>query len=128
MEVPTVCFAISSSTVCLNFLLSALMLPRRNRSFRPLFLMPLLHFGCPQRLFPSVSSLGASPAWSLTTLSLARCRNGTAGLRSAGGSQLLPEPTIALGPILQLSGGALRLIQCPFFRVLLKHRYGLYFH
>jgi hypothetical protein len=54
MEVPTVCFAISSSTVCLTALLSVLLLPRRNCSFRPRFLTPLLHSDCARRLFPNI--------------------------------------------------------------------------
>jgi hypothetical protein len=109
--VPTVCFAISRSTVFLKVLLSALLLPRRNRSITPLFLMPLLHSCCAQRLLPSVSYLGTPPSWSLTNLSLARCRNGTEGHPSEGGAQILPGLTIALGP--NLSGGALRLDTAP---------------
>jgi hypothetical protein len=41
----------SCSTVCLKVLLSILLLPRRNRSFRPRFLMPLLHSGCARHRF-----------------------------------------------------------------------------
>jgi hypothetical protein len=49
-EVLVVCFVISSCTVYLRVLLSALALPRCNPSFRPRFLMPL-HSGCAQHPF-----------------------------------------------------------------------------
>jgi hypothetical protein len=54
MEVPTVCFAVSSCTVCLKVLLSVLLFPRCNRSFRPWSFMPLLHYGCARCLFLNV--------------------------------------------------------------------------
>jgi hypothetical protein len=54
MEVPTVCFAISSCTVCLKVLLSVLLLPRSNCSFRPWFLMLLWHSSRAQHLFQNV--------------------------------------------------------------------------
>jgi hypothetical protein len=66
MEVPTVCFAISSSTVCLKDLLSVLLLPRRNRSSRSRSLMPLLHSSSTRHVFSNVHPFEVLPA----TLSL----------------------------------------------------------
>jgi hypothetical protein len=40
---------------------------------------------------------------SYMTSYLTPCRNGTAGQPSSGSGQLLPGPTIALGPFLRLS-------------------------
>jgi hypothetical protein len=54
IEVRTICFATSSSTLYLKVLLSVLLLLRYNRSFRPWFLMPLLHSGCAQHPFPNI--------------------------------------------------------------------------
>jgi hypothetical protein len=59
------------------------------------------------------SSWNIVPAWSLTTATLARCRNSTAGHPSAGGGQYLSGPTIALGPFLQLSEAPYRLMAVP---------------
>jgi hypothetical protein len=42
-------------------------------------------------------------AWSLMTMSLARCRNGMVGHHSGGSAQLLLGPTVALGPFVQLT-------------------------
>jgi hypothetical protein len=53
-KVLTVCFAISSPTVCLKVLLSVLLLPRHNHSFTPRFLMSLLHSSCARCLFWNV--------------------------------------------------------------------------
>jgi hypothetical protein len=54
MEIPTVCLVIFSTTVWLLVLLSVLLLLRRNSSFRPRLLVPLLHSSYSRRLLPSV--------------------------------------------------------------------------
>jgi hypothetical protein len=109
MEVLTICFVTSSSVVFQKVLLNVLLLPRCNHSFRPWFLMLLLYSGYARRLFPNITFFWGCfckivPAWSLMTVSLAQCRNGTVGHPSVGDSQLLLATTIALGPFLQLSG------------------------
>jgi hypothetical protein len=55
---------------------------------------PMSSLKCPSF---SGSFCNIVPAWSLTTMSLAQCRNGMVGHLSAGGSQLLPGPNVSLG-------------------------------
>jgi hypothetical protein len=58
-----------------------------------------MHSICVQHLFLNVRPLGAPH----TTMSLAQCRNSMAGQPSSGSNQLVPRPTITLGPFLRLS-------------------------
>jgi hypothetical protein len=118
-EDPTVLFTISSPTVCLKALLSVLLLPRCNCSFRPQFLMQLLHSCCAPRFFPNVRTyVQGSPCnivpgplfpsslfdrRSCMTASLTPCHSCTVGHPSAGSGQPLPEPNVVLGPFLELS-------------------------
>jgi hypothetical protein len=102
LEIPTARFTSSSPSFSLKVLLRAVLLPRRNRYmelsfFRgscripPCSLMPLSHFGFARRLLPNVRPFEIPCAIPLMH-----------GGSSAGGSRLLPGPTIALGPFLWL--------------------------
>jgi hypothetical protein len=95
MEVPNVCFAISSSTVCLNVLLSVLLLPRRNRSFRPRFLVPLLHTSCARRLCPfkfPLTTFSLSGPWRQCPLRGARMARQVIPLRAVADFVRDPPP------------------------------------
>jgi hypothetical protein len=114
IEDPTICFTTSSLWVCLRasynvsllsrhsscLLLCPLMLlspvlsfPRHSCCLAPRSFIPLLQ----SRLFCPLFSI-INPLWLWHLL----CRNGTTGHPSTGGSQLLPGPTIAVGPFLRL--------------------------
>jgi hypothetical protein len=56
-------------------------------------------------------------------LSFMPCRNGTAGHPSAGSSQLLPEPTTALGPFLPLTTVPYGYIPFPTPLLQCSHRF-----
>jgi hypothetical protein len=99
MKVLTNCFIPSRSAVFLNTLPDILSFLRCSCSFKSWS----LHSLCVRYLLLNVHPLGAPLATlSLTTMSLVRCRNGTVGHPSVGGSQLLPGPTITLGLFLWL--------------------------
>jgi hypothetical protein len=124
MKVPAILIAISSPKVSLKVSLTFPVLSSRSCCLLLHPLMPLpavlsfLRCSCSltsQSLTPILlswciclsplkhpsfrgSSCNIIPARSLTTVSLPLCRNST-----AGHDQLLPGPTTALGPLLQLS-------------------------
>jgi hypothetical protein len=104
---------VSCSVLCRRYRLSSL----SSDVVAPLRLGPLFHCCFPGLSVVSsrgpllrVSSWSTVPSWCLTTVSLTQCRNGTAKHRYAGGGQLLPGTTTALGPFL-------RLTKAPYFYI-----------
>jgi hypothetical protein len=167
MEVPTVCFVNSNSRVCpwapcnvltlprckfclllcpLGLLLVVASFLRCSCLITPWSLIPLLNSSCARRLFLNVHSrwvlgtvLPLSCPWQPCAL---HCANpGMEGHPFAGGSHLLPRPTISLGLFLWLTTAPyskmpvpILLLQCSdsfhsslLFRDLLMHHLGFYF-
>jgi hypothetical protein len=99
-------------------LLLVLSFLRLNCCLEDWFLIPVMLFGCARRLFPNVRPFEAPLATlsmvrkfpsflfdrpSCMTASLTLCHSCRSGHPIADGGQLLPRPTIALGPFLRFS-------------------------